>query len=97
MNPAACKVIGFKQPTPEDLDHALLSRFLTGKRSLTLPAVARVCDLLGLALAPVAPAASGDEAGTAATVEPPPPQDAANKPRRRRKTKAEASAERGED
>jgi len=26
MNPASCKVIGFKQPTPEDLDHDFLWR-----------------------------------------------------------------------
>ena len=26
MNPAGCKVIGFKQPTPEDLDHDFLWR-----------------------------------------------------------------------
>jgi hypothetical protein len=37
MNPAGCKVIGFKQPTPEDLEHDFLWRihpYVPNKRSI---------------------------------------------------------------
>jgi transcriptional regulator with XRE-family HTH domain len=34
------------------VSHAVLSRFLTGKRTLTLPLAAKVCETLGLELRP---------------------------------------------
>lgn len=32
------------------IDHAAISRFVHGQRTLTLPVAARLCDLLGLRL-----------------------------------------------
>jgi transcriptional regulator with XRE-family HTH domain len=34
------------------VSHAVLSRFMTGKRTLTLPLAGRVCETLGLVLSP---------------------------------------------
>ena len=43
--------------------HSALGRFLSGERTLTLPAAAKVCEALGLKLVPAKPGRPKGQAG----------------------------------